>query len=68
MDGSLGKGDAAAALKAGARARDALGAWAADLEARERGLAEREKPVDWEKRIAEMEARLADLMKRVPPR
>ena len=37
MDGALGRGDAAAALEAGRRARDVLAAWAKDLEARERG-------------------------------
>lgn len=68
MDAALGKGDTAAALKAGVRAREALGAWAKDLEARERRLAEREKPVDWEKRMAEIEAQLAELQKRIPSR
>jgi hypothetical protein len=67
MDGALGKGDAAAALKAGHRAHEALEAWARDLGERERRLAGG-RPVDLEKRMAEAEAQLAELMKRVPAR
>lgn len=59
LDGALGKGDAAAALKAGPRARDALAAWATDLEERERRLAEKQTPV--ERRVEELERRVREL-------
>jgi hypothetical protein len=59
MDGALGTGDAKKALEAGVRARDALAAWAKDLEARERRLAAAETPV--EKRLAALERRVEEL-------
>jgi len=61
MDLALGKGDAAAALKAGVHAREALAGWAKDLAARERRLAEG-TPV--EKRVAELERRVEELSRR----
>lgn len=64
LDAALEKGDAGAARKAAVRARELLAAWASDLGERERRLAE--SPV--EKRVAELEAQVSELMKRVPKR
>jgi hypothetical protein len=61
MDVALGKGDAAAALKAGLRAREALEARARDIEARERRLRGSEASV--EERLSKLEAQVEELKK-----
>ncbi len=61
VDTALEKGDAAAARKAALSARGILAAWATDLEARERKLAEARTPL--ERRVEELEQRVRELKK-----